>query len=74
MSRQRQPTKIVAYVTIKTFAQKIQSSESTVRSLIERKVISYIKIKRLVRIPLFQALQELNAYKVNAVTTERGIL
>jgi hypothetical protein len=70
MSKQRKPTKILAYCTIETFAEKIQSSPSTVRQMIDRKVISHIRVKRFIRIPLFQALRELEQYRVNAVSTE----
>jgi hypothetical protein len=72
MSKQRPATKRATYVTIDTFAEKIQSSPSTVRQMIDKKVISYIRVKRFIRINLFEALRELEKFKVEAIDINRG--
>jgi hypothetical protein len=55
-------------VTIRTFGRIIQTPERTVRDLVARRIIPFVKIKRFIRIPLAAALDALKKYEHKAIS------
>lgn len=57
----------VKLVTLRGFSLMTQTPVRTLRDMITRRVIPYVKIRQYIRIPVEEALEALNKYKTPAV-------